>query len=199
LRDEEQALCLDCHNQPQQASDGHVIPDMTPVLVNARFLHGPIRVGNCSACHYTHASRYTMLLRNYFPREFYEAFHLEDYALCFTCHSESTVLEGESSSFTGFRDGSTNLHFVHVNRQDKGRTCRTCHEIHGSNLTKHMASTVPFEGGGWAMPIRIQQTETGGRCSPGCHEPREYGRLPQQSDSPAIFTPENENTEAGQP
>ncbi len=199
LREKEQVLCLECHNRPQLASNGDTIPDMTPVLVDARFLHGPIRAGNCSACHYTHASRYAMLLRKYFPRDFYEAFHLEDYALCFTCHSESTVLEGESPSFTGFRNGSTNLHYVHVNRQDKGRTCRTCHEIHGSNLTRHMASTVPFEGGGWAMPIRMQQTETGGRCSPGCHEPREYRRSPQQPGGAVILAPENENAEAGQP
>ena len=39
-----------------------------------------------------------MLLRNYFPREFYESFDLADYALCFKCHSENTVLEGADFS-----------------------------------------------------------------------------------------------------
>jgi len=199
LRDEQRTLCLRCHNQAQQATDGHIIPDMTPVLVHARFLHGPIRAGNCNACHYTHASRYTMLLRNYFPREFYESFDLADYALCFKCHSESTVLEGSGASYTGFRNGSTNLHYVHVNRADKGRTCRTCHELHGSNLTKHMASAVPFEGGGWAMPIRMQSTETGGRCSPGCHEPRNYNRTPDPIDGSSSHPPDQENSEAGKP
>ena len=47
---------------------------------------------------------------------------------------------------TGFRDGDVNLHYLHVNREEKGRTCRTCHEMHGSDLPNHMASGVPVRG-----------------------------------------------------
>jgi predicted CXXCH cytochrome family protein len=177
LRGEERELCLACHHKPQEGRDGRVIPGMQRELVSSRFLHGPIKVGNCNECHLTHASRYATLLRDRFPEEFYASFDLGNYALCFTCHSEVSVLNERSAAFTGFREGNENLHFVHVNRPDKGRTCRTCHEIHGSDLSKHMASRVPFEGGGWSMPIGFRATPTGGRCSPGCHEPREYNRL----------------------
>ena len=93
--------------------------------------------------------------------------------------SERTEIE------TNFRDGGRNLHYLHVNREEKGRTCQTCHEIHGSDLPRHMASVVPFEGGGWTMPIGFRQTDTGGRCSPGCHEPQEYRRRPIPLAPPA--------------
>jgi hypothetical protein len=100
-----------------------------------------------------------------------------NFALCFGCHAKETVLVPRTRELTNFRDGEINLHYVHVNRQDKGRTCKTCHEIHGSNLPKHMATEVPFEGSAWPMPIRFEQTATGGRCAPGCHKPASYDRL----------------------
>jgi predicted CXXCH cytochrome family protein len=176
LRNELQKLCLNCHDKPQTAFDGHTVPDMRPVLTNRRFLHGPVRVGQCDACHEVHGSSRARLLRKRFPEQFYEAFDLAEYELCFDCHSSALVLEKETTTLTNFRDGERNLHFVHVNRSDKGRTCRTCHEIHGSNLPRHIATAVPFEGGGWAMPIQFEQGDGGGSCSPGCHEPKKYRR-----------------------
>ena len=35
----------------------------------------------------------------------------------------------QESTITSFRDGQRNLHVVHVNRDDKGRTCKTCHDM----------------------------------------------------------------------
>jgi hypothetical protein len=86
------------------------------------------------------------------------------------------VLEEKTASLTNFRDGDRNLHFVHVNRDDKGRSCKTCHAIHGSNLPNHMASEVPFEGSNWSMPIEFEKTTGGGKCAPGCHVPKTYTR-----------------------
>jgi predicted CXXCH cytochrome family protein len=178
LRDELATLCLHCHDQPQLATDGRTIPDMRPALRDRKFVHGPVRAGQCNACHEVHGSRNAMLLRKYFPPQFYEAFDLANYALCFECHSQALVLEPQTANLTNFRDGDRNLHYLHVNRPEKGRSCRTCHAIHGSNLPRHIAADVPFEGGGWPLPIRYEATATGGRCSPGCHEPKEYRRTP---------------------
>ena len=111
-----------------------------------------------------------------FPSTFYATFDLESYALCFRCHEKSLVLEANTTTLTDFRDGNVNLHFLHVNRQKKGRTCKTCHAIHGSDLPKHMASEVPFEGSQWSMPIRFVKSGDGGRCAPGCHKPLAYRR-----------------------
>ena len=97
-------------------------------------------------------------------------------ACSFTCHEPDSVLESKTTTLTNFRDGEVNLHYLHVNRDDKGRSCKTCHELHGSNLPNHMASEVPFEGSKWAMPIEYQKTERGGGCTPGCHDTKTYDR-----------------------
>jgi len=107
---------------------------------------------------------------------FYTKFDLKKYDLCFTCHEANIVLTSKTTTLTNFRNGEVNLHFVHVNRDDKGRSCKTCHDVHASNLPNHMALSVPFEGSGWAMPIEYEKSATGGSCAPGCHKPRTYDR-----------------------
>ncbi|MGN6369236.1 MAG: cytochrome c3 family protein [Phycisphaerae bacterium] len=168
-------VCMTCHNKAIAAPDGRTLPDMTPVLASTN-LHGPVKTGDCSACHLPHAANQPNLLKQYFPQSFYANFDLKNYALCFSCHDKQLVLTAKTTTLTNFRDGDKNLHFTHVNRAEKGRTCKTCHEIHGSNLPKHLAASVPFEGSSWAMPINYQQTPTGGSCSPGCHKERTYNR-----------------------
>jgi predicted CXXCH cytochrome family protein len=176
LRGPMMEMCLTCHDQPQQAYDGRTIPEMKTVLTQSKFLHGPIQQGECQACHHAHGSSNQRLLDQYFPTAFYRDFDLTNYALCFSCHEEALVLDKQTTTLTGFRNGDLNLHYVHVHRDEKGRSCKACHEIHGSQLPKHMAETVPFEGGNWALPIGFRATPTGGSCAPGCHQPFEYDR-----------------------
>jgi len=184
LREREDVLCLQCHDREVPAADGQMIPSMESILGQRAFLHGPVRAGECSPCHNVHGADHSRLLREDFTADFYAPFDLGHYALCFTCHVSELVLAERTTTLTGFRDGDVNLHYVHVNRARKGRTCRTCHEIHGSNLPRHLATSVPFEESGWAMPIQFQQTETGGSCSPGCHEPQTYSRAAKLDPSP---------------
>ncbi len=167
--------CMTCHDKPVTASDGHTIQNMKPVL-SSQFLHGPIKTGSCSACHDPHGSKFPNLLEKNFPKSFYTSFDVAKYDLCFGCHNSQITLKEQAGGLTNFRDGDRNLHFVHVNRDDKGRTCKTCHSIHGSNLPNHMASEVPFEGSNWAMPIEFVKKENGGSCAPGCHVPKTYSR-----------------------
>ncbi|MHC5022508.1 MAG: cytochrome c3 family protein [Planctomycetota bacterium] len=176
LRAPQQTLCMQCHDQPIEASDGRTIADMRPLLEDRAFLHGPVRAGECTACHNVHGASHARLLRERFTSEFYESFDLGNYALCFECHESELVLSAETTTLTGFRDGEQNLHYVHVNRPVKGRTCTTCHDIHGSNLPRHIAESVPFEGSQWAMPIGFEKTDTGGSCTTACHERMEYRR-----------------------
>lgn len=176
LRDRQDVLCLRCHDAPVEAADGRTIPDMTPVIRDREFLHGPVRSGQCTACHAVHGSAHARLLREAFPDEFYAQFAVGSYALCFGCHDSALVTEPRTTALTGFRDGDVNLHYVHVNRRRKGRTCRACHDMHGSSLPRHLAESVPFEGTGWAMPLAFRQTATGGSCAPGCHQPMSYSR-----------------------
>ncbi len=169
-------VCLNCHDEPLRSADGRTTPDMRPVLVEAKYRHGPLRTGYCSPCHDPHGAALPRLLRLPFPQTFYARFDVNNYALFFSCHQRQLVLAEKTRNITGFRNGEENLHYVHVARGDKGRTCKACHNVHGSNLPKHMADEVPFEGSKWAMPILYEKTQDGGRCAPGCHEPMAYSR-----------------------
>jgi predicted CXXCH cytochrome family protein len=175
LRSRMDKVCLTCHDKAQKTADGRVIESMSRVLA-ASNLHGPVRSGSCSECHNPHGADEPNLLRKYFPDKFYASFDVKNYALCFGCHDQQLVLKPRTDALTNFRDGDRNLHFVHVNRAEKGRTCKTCHEMHGSDLPKHMASSVQFEGSGWAMPIKYEPAADGGTCTPGCHDEKSYRR-----------------------
>jgi predicted CXXCH cytochrome family protein len=176
LRQRADRVCMTCHDKALTAADGRTVRSMTPQLREASFLHGPIAAGQCTPCHDAHGGQHAALLRKPFPSSFYTRFDLKHYELCFECHESALVTSRETRDLTGFRNGETNLHYTHVHRDEKGRTCRTCHAIHGSNLPNHMASEVPFERSRWSMPIRFEKTADGGTCTPGCHGPSTYDR-----------------------
>jgi predicted CXXCH cytochrome family protein len=177
LVDQEGRLCLQCHDREIETSDGRMLANMAEEL-NQDFLHGPVETGECHQCHEVHGSEHTGLLTAAFTDAFYAPFDLAHFELCFNCHQSALVLEERTSTLTNFRDGERNLHYLHVHRERKGRTCRTCHVVHGSDLPNHMAESVPFEGSDWAMPIGYEPTATGGACTPGCHARETYEREP---------------------
>ena len=153
-------LCLSCH--PKVLKKEYTV------------LHGPIKENKCTPCHDPHGSVYSKLLIKEFPTDLYLPYTDKEYALCFSCHKRDLLLFPETSYATGFRDGQRNLHYVHVNRKEKGRSCAVCHTIHGGTLPKLIAEKVTF--GSWELPIKFEKTENGGSCMPGCHRPFAYNR-----------------------
>jgi len=168
-------LCLNCHDRQVETADGRALQDMAKLLEENPNHHGPIREGACTACHQPHAAEHFRLLFREYPPEFYAAFNVERYALCFSCHLADLVLERSGTGLTGFRDGDVNLHRLHVNHK-KGRTCRACHEVHASKRPFHMAEAVPFGSTGWLLEINYAQSADGGACTPACHKTRTYRR-----------------------
>ncbi len=152
--------CLGCH-------DAVITKRMT-------VLHGPVAEGKCTACHEPHGGQNGKLLVKEFPATAYVPYTDTAFPLCFKCHKRDMVQYPETSFATEFRDGERNLHYVHVHKDDKGRSCKLCHEIHGSPNPKLIADMVPF--GKWSLPLKFVKTETGGGCSPGCHKPQYYDR-----------------------
>jgi predicted CXXCH cytochrome family protein len=168
-------VCLSCHNQTITTEGGRPIENIAALLAEKPNHHGPVRDGDCTACHDPHASEHAQLLVREYATDFYAPFRLDQYSLCFGCHSEKLVLNASGSGLTGFRDGDRNLHWLHVNRE-KGRTCRVCHEIHASGRPFHIRESVPFSYSGWVLPLNYEQRGRGGSCSPGCHAPQSYDR-----------------------
>ena len=173
LRAASATLCLSCHDKPVESPSGPVQNVKAWMAANPN-LHGPLKQQDCVGCHRPHESDHFRLLKQDYPAKFYSPFEPKNYELCFACHQPDLVRVERTASLTGFRSGDRNLHYVHVNRPEKGRTCRACHEAHSSTEPKHLRKTVPF--GNWALPIKFQSAPDGGKCSPGCHVPYEYSR-----------------------
>lgn len=173
LKDTPKNLCLKCHSKPQGKDKDKMMPAFTD-LNGKKFMHGPIQEDDCSGCHKTHGSDNFRLLGESYPEIFYAPFSEENYALCFTCHQRTVVWDEKTDDLTDFRNGDQNLHFLHVNKERRGRTCRACHQTHASNSPKHIREKVPY--GMWELPLNFKKSETGGSCLPGCHVKKEYDR-----------------------
>ncbi len=166
-------VCLKCHDGTITV-DQYELAHMGQLLSENPVHHGPIQEKECSGCHKPHGSSYFRLLTDDYPKEFYTSFDKSKYDLCFRCHDSSLVTEQRTTTLTGFRDGDRNLHFVHVNKTPKGRTCRSCHETHASASPKHIRVSVPF--GKWDLPVGFKKSENGGSCDSGCHTSQKYQR-----------------------
>lgn len=165
-------LCLECHSD--------ILPS------DAKFIHKPIRTKGCTACHSPHGTKNIKLLKKYFPPSYYTPYSDKKYELCFSCHGKEFLMYPDTSYATNFRDGNRNLHYLHVHRKKKGRTCRFCHTPHTSTNDRLIRTGIKF--GRWFLPINFKKTPNGGTCTPGCHkkviydrkEPGQKVKLPKQ-------------------
>ena len=204
LLDNTQSLCLNCHIKKVKSADGRVIANLKEVLAKNVQPHGPGKSLDCAACHQPHANEQFRFLRGPYPQNFYSSYSDEIYGLCFTCHDKSLAAEAQSDQATEFRDGSRNLHYLHVNKQKKGRTCRACHAWHVSKNQKLLSESVPFgkwrnpngKWEEWRIPIGFTATENGGSCAPGCHRGKTYDRVNAVSDKATSNTPSNASSNA---
>lgn len=167
-------LCLSCHDREYNGQAGR-ITNMKATLANNSITHGPIKQNDCSSCHNTHGSNNFRILRESFPQLFYAGYSQDNYKLCFMCHEKTIARDEKTTTLTSFRNGDQNLHFVHVNKAVKGRTCRACHDAHATNNPNHVRDAVPFAK--WQLPVGFSKTKTGGACLPGCHQLFSYDRV----------------------
>ena len=167
-------LCVSCHSNDQPETDGRVRTNFSQLLEENPYHHGPVEGKDCSACHLTHGSQHHNLLVDEYPESFYAPYEPDNYALCYRCHNEENMADPETTTTTRFRDGSRNLHYLHVNKPDRGRTCRACHEVHASENPHQIREAVPFGPRGWMLPVNFTKTDTGGSCARTCHQTETY-------------------------
>lgn len=161
LKAEPATLCTGCH-----AKKGFV----------GKSVHAPVAKGECLACHAPHGGLNRGLLKMKVSDSMYQPFDKSSYELCFSCHANTIADNQRTDSETNFRNGMFNLHFVHVNKVDKGRSCRVCHDPHASNQGR-LISNKKAGFGRWRIPISYTQTSVGGTCIAGCHKPKSYNRI----------------------
>jgi len=155
-------LCYSCHD------------DKSTEFTAYKYQHAPVGAGECWACHAPHGGDKDALLKGNYPSDFYAPFSEEAYSLCLGCHDRGLLTFGRTSEATGFRNGDRNLHYVHVNKAVKGRTCRVCHGVHGEDQIRIVHGAKTF--GRWQIPIELTPSENGGTCLVGCHKPMRYDR-----------------------
>jgi len=170
-------LCVDCHGANDMVDDqGGTLTNLRDLIATAHMSHGPVENKDCSACHLTHGGDNFRMLQSDYPDKFYAGYDATNYDLCFSCH-ENDVFESEfTTTLTGFRDGDRNLHFIHVNKERRGRTCRACHEVHASPQAHMIRDSVPYGSSGWELKINYTKTDTGGSCAKTCHPTKPYNR-----------------------
>lgn len=165
-------LCINCHAIEIQ-TETRIIRNIAGLLQNPRTTHAAIELDGCKTCHQPHGSEYAFLLRNRYPSEIYVTPAIDLFALCFDCHDASIYGEENTTTGTFFRQGTRNLHYVHLTGR-KGRSCHICHNAHGT-VGAHLVQD-RFQYGNWTMKIQYIPTKNGGTCFPGCHEKLEYDR-----------------------
>jgi predicted CXXCH cytochrome family protein len=154
-------LCITCHDKN---------------MFTGKSVHAPVAAGDCNACHAPHGTQLHHLLKKSVPEEMYQSFDKANFDLCFGCHPNTLADSQRTDAETNFRNGMFNLHYVHVNKADKGRSCKVCHDPHASAQPRLISSKVSGFGR-WRIPIRYTKTDVGGTCVVGCHKPKSYDRL----------------------
>lgn len=168
-------ICVGCHGQDGVKDHaGKALTNMKQLLAENPKQHGPVADKDCSACHTPHGGDNFRLLTKVYPAEFYSPYDPKLYALCFDCHEESIVKDPKTTTLTKFRNGDQNLHYVHVNKDERGRTCRACHEVHASKQAHQIREAVPYGHTGYMLKVNFTQTPTGGMCAQTCHVTRSY-------------------------
>lgn len=179
-------LCVDCHSEDGLLDEqGRELTGFGSLLAANPVVHGPIAARDCSGCHTPHGGQIFRLLVTRYPEKFYAPFDPKNYELCFSCHNEEVVSAERTTTLTGFRDGDQNLHFVHVNKADRGRTCRACHEVHAAPQEHLVRDGVPYGKSGWVLKINYTRAPNGGSCAKTCHGELSYDRLKSSSGGSA--------------
>lgn len=179
LTDQPANLCLSCHDRDDVADHtGKNLTNLKRLLAENPRQHSPVASGDCSACHNPHGYDNFRLLTKDYPANFYAGFKAENYALCFDCHEERMITDKETTTQTKFRDGRRNLHYLHVNKSDRGRTCRACHEVHAAKQKGLIRDAVPYGQKNWMLKLNFTRTDTGGTCTKTCHATQSYNNTP---------------------
>jgi predicted CXXCH cytochrome family protein len=161
LRKPGSQLCFSCHD---------------PKLSIGKSVHDPVAKGDCVGCHAVHGSANRKILKADLPQELYRPFGTDAFPLCFSCHDPELAAAVSTDKATKFRNGTQNLHAVHVNKSGKGRSCKICHNPHAATQDRLINRKAPGFGS-WEIPIRFEVTATGGGCSVGCHRTFRYDRV----------------------
>lgn len=168
-------LCVGCHNvDTMQDAKGKKLQNIKAWLDANPKWHGPVASKDCTDCHEPHGGDLFRLVNQEYPPEFYAPYDAKNYGLCFGCHKEKAFSTAQTSTLTSFRNGTTNLHYMHLQQAGRGRTCRACHEVHAGKQDHLIRDGVPYGSSGWMLKLNYKKTANGGSCEKTCHAEKTY-------------------------
>ncbi|HWR97244.1 MAG TPA: cytochrome c3 family protein, partial [Candidatus Methanoperedens sp.] len=189
--------CLGCH-QPHAARERALLRAPRPALCFAchrregftgEAVHDPVREGDCTACHPSHDASQPGLLARPYPLDQYLRFDPARYGLCWECHDEGALTDPARGADTGFADGTTNLHALHLRdrvtrselgtRVQPGVTCRNCHDPHATAGPRLIRRVLDCNGVP-CLQVEFRKVGAGGRCLGGCHVSQSYLPAPER-------------------
>jgi predicted CXXCH cytochrome family protein len=168
LREQRPALCFECHQRERFAGEA---------------VHDPVGGGDCGGCHPAHDSAEPGLLARPYPLEQYLPFDARRFGLCWECHDEGALTDPARAADTGFADGQSNLHALHLRdrvskneigtRVQPGVTCRNCHDPHATGGPRLIRRVLDCNGVP-CLQLEFHKVGAGGRCVGGCHVTKSY-------------------------
>ena len=109
-----EGLCLICHSK---------------LIAEARFVHGPVAVDDCTACHHFHGAP--------FPNQLL----VDPVATCLNCHDRVDLSVGDHH-----QSAPTPLSPPSADQADDQRSCVECHNPHGGSDRFFLKRTGPVRG-----------------------------------------------------
>ncbi len=183
LKSAPEKQCVECHSKAIETKDHRTLKSVTDEIKGAAVKHKPVANGKCTECHVSHGSAHQALLNDRYTPEYYpKQVNAADFAFCYKCHKQENITKSNVREETAFRNGSDNLHQLHVLDPDKPRSCRICHEAHVSQ--NHALITDGYVVRGVRVPLRFTKTPGGGKCATACHGTKEYSRLERIVNAP---------------
>jgi predicted CXXCH cytochrome family protein len=203
--------CLDCH-QAHESDEAKLLSKATPDLCSdchsdpdrsaGKAPHEPVSGGECSECHQAHESDFKPLLTANYSQERYLLYNADAYSLCFNCHDKGAFEDPTAATDTGFRNGGTNLHYLHLVKEEvnkygmkkrkEGLTCMGCHVSHGTEQQKLIRINLEC-GATYCYTMNFRKFEGGGSCVVGCPKPKVYKSSALNSATP--IAPVQESTQ----
>jgi predicted CXXCH cytochrome family protein len=171
LKQNAREVCIGCHSTVIETPKGKIAA-IGEQIVNRTVVHSPVEDGECPTCHDPHGLPNYRFLREKYPEQYFAPYSEETYALCFTCHDEEVLTYRKTATLTEFRNGTRNLHFMHVTEMHN--RCTSCHDVHAS-FEKHLIRESSLLGRKELM-MNFKKSQTGGSCNPGCHDSLTYDR-----------------------
>ncbi len=121
-------LCLQCHDKFQEK-------------LKSKFVHTPVKNGECSECHNPHTSSHSKLLDD------------DPNKACFKCHEDVVPKNAKSSHQIAIKGSCVNCHDPHGSNNKANLTlagnelCFSCHKNLGDTITKVKFKHHPVEEG----------------------------------------------------